>query len=107
MSYELHITRASHWADSKQQPILLDELKTYFSTQSDFRYSDEVTVTGPFTVTLKGDFFIWRTEDQEIPFMYSRGKLSCSYGEDEVIMKMKSIAAELHAIVQGDEGEMY
>lgn len=43
-----------------------------------------------------------------IPFQLSDGKLTLS-GADEgdVIDKMKEIASELNAKVQGDEGEIY
>lgn len=30
MSYDIHITRASHWTESTEFPISLDELRLYF-----------------------------------------------------------------------------
>lgn len=43
-----------------------------------------------------------------VPFRYSNGRLTVSEaGEGNVIDKMKEIAAELNAKVQGDEGELY
>ncbi|MBY9080810.1 hypothetical protein KIH86_13270 [Paenibacillus sp. HN-1] len=109
MSYDIHITRASHWMNYEELPISLEELKEYFSSKPDFEYSKLLTIaTDPFTMTIQGDFFIWKSEEGEIPFRLTNGNLALSNGDDEFVMdKMKEIAADLHAIVQGDEGEIY
>lgn len=108
MSYDIHVTRASHWSDSEEQPISLEELKEYFAGKDEFAYADEHAVSGPFgTMTIGGDFFIWKSEGQCIPFHYIDGRLTLSGGDEDVIEIMKEIAAGLQAIVQGDEGEVY
>lgn len=93
----------------EEQPIALEELKAYFSTKPDFEYSNEFAfASGPFTMKMEGDFFIWKSEEGDIPFRFKKGNLVLSNGDDDFVMdKMKEIAADLHAIVQGDEGEIY
>ncbi|MBP1989538.1 hypothetical protein [Paenibacillus eucommiae] len=108
MSYDIHITRANHWTESTEIPISLDELKTIFAAKNDFEYSNTFSKSGPIQISISGDFFIWEADDAWVPFSYSNGKLTVS-GADEgdVIDKMKEIASELNAKVQGDEGELY
>ncbi|MEK3714571.1 hypothetical protein [Paenibacillus sp. FSL R7-0333] len=108
MSYDIHITRANHWTESTEIPISLDELKAIFSAKNDFEYSNTFTTSGPFQISINGDFFIWKVDEVTVPFRYSNGRLTVS-GADEgnVIDKMKEIAIELTAKVQGDEGELY
>ncbi|MDQ8735781.1 hypothetical protein [Paenibacillus sp. LHD-38] len=107
MSYDIHITRADHWTESTNKPIAMEELKNYFSGKSEFEYSKEFSITGPFSMTISGEFFIWSNEDVKVPFRYSEGMITISHADDEVIDKMKEVAAELNAIVQGEEGETY
>ncbi|NQX48604.1 hypothetical protein HQN87_25050 [Paenibacillus tritici] len=87
MSYDIHITRADHWTESTESPISLDELKVLFSAKNDFEYSNTFSISGPIQISINGDFFIWKVDD--------------------VMDKMKEIAKELNAKVQGDEGELY
>ncbi|WP_238649644.1 hypothetical protein [Paenibacillus piscarius] len=108
MSYDIHITRADHWTESTEIPISLDELKAIFSAKNDFEYSNTFAIPGPFQMSINGDFFICKVDNVMVPFRYSNGRLTVSEaGEGNVIDKMKEIAAELNAKVQGDEGELY
>ncbi|MGO4345328.1 hypothetical protein AB4Z45_07480 [Paenibacillus sp. MCAF9] len=107
MSYDIHITRANHWTDSADNPISLEELKTYFAAKKDFEYSNLFSIAGPFNISIDGEFFIWSYEDIKVPFSYSKGRITVPEAEGEVMDKMKEIATELQAIVQGDEGEAY
>lgn len=108
MSYDIHITRANHWTESTENPISLNELKDIFLNKNDFEYSNIFTTSGPFQISISGDFFIWKVDEVTVPFRYSNGRVTVS-GADEgyVIDKMKEIAIELNAKVQGDEGELY
>jgi hypothetical protein len=58
-------------------------------------------------MSIEGDFFIWTTDDLEVPFLYKKGRIVVSRADDEVILKMKEIASDINAKVQGDEGELY
>ena len=106
MGYDIHITRSLHRTDSEDKQISLGELMEYFSSKHDFVYSNQFSITEPYIVTIKGDFFIWKTDEQSIPFKFFKGKLTISSGGVEVIEKMKEIANDLNAIVQGDDGEI-
>ncbi|MCM3786169.1 hypothetical protein M3231_24740 [Neobacillus mesonae] len=108
MSYDIHITRANHWTQSTESPISLNELKAIFSLKNDFEYSNTFSISAPIQISISGDFFIWQADDVIVPFRYFEGRLTVS-GADEgdVIDKMKEVASELNAKVQGDEGELY
>jgi hypothetical protein len=107
LAYDLHITRANEWYESEGNGFSLEELKEYFSGKSGFNYSKVFSITGPVTVSIEGDFFIWASEDAELSFRYKQGRIIVSGANDDVIEKMKEIAAELCAKVQGDEDEIY
>lgn len=108
MSYDLHITRAQEFYESTKYPITLEEAQHYFANQEDFTYKKEITSGGgPFAISVEGDFFVWETEDMEIPFRYYDGRLIVSGGDEWIAEKMKEIAAALNAYVVGDDGEQY
>lgn len=109
MSYGIHITRASKWFESMSESISLEELKTYFNSKADFEYSNDYSIPGPGSsvFSVKGDFFIWTHEEYKVPFSYHEGRITVSRAGDEEIEKMKEIAIDLTAVVQGDEGEIY
>ncbi|WP_411347983.1 hypothetical protein [Paenibacillus sp. WLX2291] len=110
MSYDLHITRAQEFYESTKYPITLEELQHYFAGQDDFSYQKEITSGGgPFTISMEGNFFVWKTEEDEIeiPFRYFDGRLIVSGGDEWVVPKMKEIASALNAYVVGDDGERY
>ncbi|MEC2075841.1 hypothetical protein [Metabacillus fastidiosus] len=107
MSYNIHITRADDWVESEENPIKLEELIDYFSGKSDFEYSETFSTPGPISMSIEADFFIWKHKDIKVPFLYKKGQIVVSRANDEVIEKMKEIATELDARVQGDDGELY
>jgi len=107
VGYDIHITRADDWIESPENPISLEELKEYFSRKSGFEYSKVISISRPCSISVEGEFFIWTNNDSKVTFSYSMGCIDVSYVNDEVIEKMKEIASDLNAKVQGDEGEFY
>ncbi|MGC5323834.1 hypothetical protein [Brevibacillus sp. SYSU BS000544] len=113
MSYDLHITRASFWFESEKDPITEQEWNQYIITDPQFHAGNEISVTPPSgsKISIHGGFALWNYEEEgiEVPFRYSRGRISVSgAGDDEnVVNKMKEIATILSAKVIGDEGETY
>lgn len=103
LAYVLHI----NWIDSEDDPITLGELQEYFSNKKDFEYSDGTSITGPVTISISGDFFVWANGSQKVPFLYKKGRLNVARPDDDTLDKMVEIAADLQAKVQGDEGEYY
>jgi len=52
MGYELHITRADEWHNSKLNPISLDEWVAYVSSDPEMRFSQCAKATTPVGDTL-------------------------------------------------------
>ncbi|MBU8914987.1 hypothetical protein BGM25_02880 [Bacillus sp. FJAT-29953] len=107
MSYDAHITRAEDWPESEEYPITLDELKEYFQTKKDFHYSTSFSSTGPVSLTIAGEFFIWNYGDTPVPSHFWNGRLIVANPDNEILAKMKEIALDLNANLLGDEGESY
>ncbi|MGY3186250.1 hypothetical protein [Lysinibacillus sp. TE18511] len=107
VSYNFHITRADDWADSVDNPITLEELIEYFNGKSDFEYSETFSTSAPVCLFIGGDFFIWTYGNIKVPFLYNNGQITVSHAKDKIIEKMKEIASEIDAMVQGDDGELY
>ncbi|OKQ00149.1 hypothetical protein [Paenibacillus sp. P46E] len=108
MSYNVHITRADHWTNSEAKPISIEESKDYFAAKADFEYMNKLSHQTPFgTLTMGGEFFVWNDKDVKVPFRYYEGRITVSGADDFIIGRMKQVAQELDAIVQGDEGELY
>jgi hypothetical protein len=107
LAYDLHIARTDRWSDSENDPISMEELQEYFRKKGDFEYSESISSTGPVTISMSGDFFIWNNGKCKVPFQFRKGRLDVSRPDDEILDKMVEIAADLKAKVQGDEGEYY
>lgn len=107
MSYDLHITRAEYWTESEECPITLEELQTYFQSKPDFHHSNSFSSTGPVSLTIAGEFFIWNYSGTPIPFHFWNGQLIVANPDEEVVAKMKEIAVGLNANLLGDDGESY
>lgn len=80
MSYDLHITKADHWAESDSVPIT----------------SDDMLKIADLMETYKG-----------IPFLFLRGRITVGGADERVIGLMIEMAERIGARVQGDEGELY
>ena len=99
MGYEVHITRADHWASNAGREIRRDEWL--------------VLVAGDPELTLdpmNGDeYVLWsgRSRYPEPWFHWWRGNVSTKNPDRAIIAKMLFLAARLGARVQGDDGEFY
>jgi hypothetical protein len=58
-------------------------------------------------MSIDGDFFIWTYGEIKVPFLYNNRQITVSHAKDKIIEKMKEIASEIDAMVQGDDGELY
>jgi hypothetical protein len=116
MGYELHITRAEEWRQSKLNPISLDQWLAYISSDPEMRLDQCATATTPVGDTLnyqsqglaewteysrngKDGNFAW--------FDWQNGEVVVKNPDEELIGKMCRIAQALHARVQGDDGKFY
>ena len=116
MGYDVHITRARHWTDSRAHPISLDEWMAYVRSDKEMRLDNRaqaVATTGDTIVTESPGIAVW------VPWKkdgVAGGHAWFSYGDGEIIVKdpdrailrkMFTTAVAFNARVQGDEGETY
>ena len=100
MSYNLHITRAKRWPDSKRHPIGADEWLTIVAADP------ELTLAlnhGPC-------FAFWNPKKEEKWsdwLNWHSGKIYAKNPDARFVDKMVEIAKKLNATVQGDHGEYY
>ncbi|WP_211746240.1 hypothetical protein [Paenibacillus sp. Marseille-Q4541] len=102
MNKRFRITRSMQ-ENNAEQTISLEECKQYFASKPDFTYSSVFTVKGPeSTMTINGDFFMWKQGDVEIPFRLYMGDIYVAISNDDIVPKMIEIATDLRAdIVEG------
>ena len=98
MGYDLHITRRANWSDEGND-ITADEWLELVNNDSELQLKTE---NGPY-------FAVWSGKStlREPWLDWSRGQIQTKNPDDALIDKMVSIANKLHAVVQGDDGEVY
>jgi hypothetical protein len=99
MGYDLHITRAEDWTDSKNFPIHPREWLQIIEKDNELKISD---TNGKY-------FAIWykHLTDKESWFDLTDGEVYTKNPDDFSIRKMIEIAEKLNAKVQGDDSEVY
>ncbi|MDQ1909161.1 hypothetical protein RAC89_01440 [Paenibacillus sp. GD4] len=97
MSKRYRITREFQESGSFPREIALEEAKSYFASRSDFYYTPVFTVRGAATMSIEGDFFMWRHGDIEIPFRHYQGDIYVSGANEAVIPMLIEVAGELWA----------
>ena len=99
MGYDLHITRARSWSDNSRHKISVEEWLACVAKDSELRLSPQ---TGPY-------FALWSGKSTHPdPWLdWSDGNIYTKNPDEALIEKMVSIARELRAEVQGDDGEIY
>ncbi|MGF9696080.1 hypothetical protein [Paenibacillus sp. MABNR03] len=102
MNQRFRITRSMQ-EQNVEQSITLEECKEYFASQPDFTYAQVLTVTGTeSTMSIDGDFFMWKHDNTEVPFRLYSGDLYVAISSEAVVPKMIEIATALQAdIVEG------
>lgn len=97
--YDLHITRKNNWADKGGAKITFAEWRSYVQQDKEIQ-NDSQNSENAFIVSVDGEMFaIWY--DPRL------GELSTKNPSDAAIEKLKRIATQLKARVQGDDGELY
>ena len=116
MGYDVHITRATHWADSRAHPISFDEWKSYLRSDKEMRLDNRatgVTTAGDTIVTESPGIAVWVSWKKDgfggghAWFSYRDGEITVKDPDRDILRKMFTIAVALKARVQGDEGETY
>lgn len=99
MGYDLHITRAEHWAENRDAYITADELSSLVESDAELTPDPR---NGMHCVVWSGP-----SEYDEPWFDWSDGNIYAKYPDAPMLGKMLQIAARLGAQVQGDDGEIY
>ncbi|MFC5448514.1 hypothetical protein [Paenibacillus aestuarii] len=98
MSQRYRLTREFQ-EHNPEKLISLEDCKAYFASQSDFTYTSVFTVKGATTMSIEGDFFMWRYGDVQIPFRYYQGDIYVSGSNPAVLPRMMEVASALQADV--------
>ena len=116
MGYDVHITRTEHWLDSKDNPIPLPEWLKYVESDPEMR-PDKVAVARvrrkPVLTYRSEGLAVWVAYPKHDPegnmawFDWREGRIVVKNPDDELLGKMKRVAAHFGAFVVGDDGEHY
>ena len=115
MGYDVHITRASDWTEAESVPITLDDWLALVEADAEMRldgYAAASTPEGTLRYENKG-LVVWTkysrhdVNGNRAWFDYRRGRVVVKNPDEEILAKMKQLAAKLGANVVGDEGEEY
>lgn len=98
MGYDLHITRKGFWADEEGPQILFEEWTKLVELDPDLE---------PDTQNDR-KYFIFHHPTDNVPIVWGdTGEIFTKNPDKLTLAKLLKIAAELKAIVQGDDGEIY
>jgi hypothetical protein len=101
MGWEIHITRAEHWADSDRHPINAEEWLAI--VEADPELTIDPRDNGPY-------FALWRAhwvEGDHPWFDWFKGSIDTKCPDRKTLGKALEIAKRFGARVQGDDGEVY
>ncbi|HJY78522.1 MAG TPA: hypothetical protein VKE95_17915 [Burkholderiales bacterium] len=116
MGYDVHITRATEWTDSEATPITLDEWLAYVASDPEMRLDGfaEARMPKGEVIRIEGKgLSVWtawpgeRRGEGYAWMEYRRGRIVVKNPDPAILKKMCSIAEQLGAQVQGDDGETY
>jgi len=116
MGYDIHITRADHWTESESNPISFEEWLDFVADDPEMRLdnhaevdlgNDEILSCERPGLTVWIDYSAHGCDGNMAWFDYHAGEIIVKNPDDEILGKMRRIAAVLGARVQGDEGEFY
>ena len=117
MGYDVHITRAQHWLDANENPITLTQWLDYAKSDTEFRIDTEAVAYDrkkrPLLAYASEGLAVWTAYSKHQAggdmawFDWRAGRITVKNPDDEILAKMKRVAAGLGASVVGDDGEHY
>ncbi|HMK17434.1 MAG TPA: hypothetical protein VK492_04490 [Chitinophagaceae bacterium] len=116
MGYDLHIIRKNNWDDFEEESnITLDEWLKYINTDSELELTDgyDIKIGQEQYFQNRPGYCEWNAhpkykDPNNRPwFAYWKGDINTKNPDYETIYKMLSIARQINAKVQGDDGEYY
>ena len=111
MGYDLHITRAPKWTESKDYPIaesawlaiVAADPSLEFRPHNHYEYRDSRTGEHKRVQAV-----VWADRPgHDLTRWFARGEITCKNPDAASMAKMKQIAQKLGARVLGDDGEEY
>lgn len=109
MGYDLHITKADRWIDSREHPIVASEWHALVAADRSLqvRTEDFLDYEDDAGQVRRIHPVVW-TADPDRPYLWFKdGEITVKFPGEATIAKMKEIAAKLGARVFGDDGEEY
>jgi hypothetical protein len=115
MGYDVHVTRALHWTESRDTPITLEEWLALVKADPELRLDGQATARTNDGVELRYEnagLAVWtggsaRTAGDMRWIDHRDGELVVKNPDDELMRKLHQLATVLRAKVQGDDGEEY
>ena len=116
MGYDVHITRAKDWLNAKKKPISLGSWLDYVKDDADMQLEAVAIgrVNGVPAIQYRNEgLAVWLGFSGHDPngnkawFDYRDGRIVVKNPSEEILGKMKEIAAYFKAFVVGDDGEHY
>ena len=112
MGYDLHITRRAHWSD-RGDDIGFEEWEALVAADPELKLEGFAEADSPSGQRIRIEspgLTAWRPGDGRrivTWFDLRRGEVSTKNPDARIFAKMWSIAVQLRARIQGDEGEFY
>jgi hypothetical protein len=116
LGYDIHITRAHEWTESAKSPISIEEWLNYVASDPEMRldnFAEATTTAGDVIRHEALGIAVWIAyprngiDGRMGWFHHWRGEVRVKNPDDEILDKMRRIAAFFGARVLGDEGELY
>ena len=116
MGYDVHITRADDWLDSERQPISLRDWLTHVENDPEMEPEETAVarVDGKPVLAYQNEgLAVWVAYSGHEPngnkawFDWRDGRIIVKNPDEEILNKMRQIAAHFRAKVVGDDGEYY
>lgn len=117
MGYNLYITRKEDWSDEDSSlEISLTEWTSYCQQDDEMRmdnFAEARPSDGSYFKIEKEGIAVWKKysldglNGNHAWFNHNFGNITVKNPDEEIIKKMISIAEQLAASVQGEEGEVY
>jgi hypothetical protein len=116
MGYDVYITRKHDWFDTKGPEISLAEWLDFVAKDPEMRldgYAETRMQDGSVFRTEREGLAVWTAysahdeSGNKAWFLHEHGHVTVKNPDDEILRKMWSIAQDLSAKVQGDDGEIY
>ena len=107
MGYDVNITRARHWTENVGHEIQPEEWRSIVAADPELEMRGVAEVGGLRYENPLLAVWTAHPDHEEVWVDYSSGNLVVKNPDMHILRKLCTLAAQLRARVQGDEGEIY